>query len=59
MGSGIELTNLNDSWKNEDIKAHHSRENFGVSWIVFPMFLGIWQRKNSTLKHAVVNDNKF
>ena len=37
---------------------------FGASWIFFPMFFGIfqiknYQRKNSTLKHAVVNNNKF
>ena len=39
--------------------------NFGTSGIVFPMFFGIcqiiknYQGKNSTLKHATVNNNKF
>ena len=45
----------------EDTKAHASREIFGASWIVFPVFF--WQRtyqgKVSTLKHAVVNNNKL
>ena len=51
----------------EDAKAHHSRENCGVSWIVFSVFFGICQikkkkknqRKSSTLKHAEVDNNKF
>ena len=63
--SGIELTNFNDSRKNKDTKVHHGCKHFGASWIVFPMFFAIcqikknYQRKNSTLKHAVVNSNKF
>ena len=54
---------LNHSWRNqgaEVAKAHRSRENFWASWIGFPMFFDIcqikkyYQRKSSTLKHAVV-----
>ena len=49
----------------KDAKAHHSHKDFGASWIVFHMFFGICQikekhqRKSSTVKHVVVNNNKL
>ena len=49
----------------EDAKTHHSCENFRTSWIAFAMFFGIcWigkkmSKKEQSLKHAVVNNNKF
>ena len=67
--AGIELTNFKWFLKKKQgakyAKAHCSGENFGASWIVFHMFFGIcrikknYQRKSSTLKHAVVNNNNF
>ena len=43
----------------EDTKAHHRHENFGLHELLFPCFLAFarsrkYQRKSSTLKHAVV-----
>ena len=49
----------------KDTKAHCSCENFGASWSVLPMFLTFvksrqnYQRKSSTLKHEIVNNNKL
>ena len=48
----------------KDAKAHHSCENFGASWIFSHVFCIYqikknYQRKSITLKHAVVNNNKF
>ena len=37
----------------EDAKAHHSRENCGVSWIVFSVFFGICQIKKKKKKKKI------
>ena len=42
-------------WKNqgaEDAKAHCSYKDFGASWIVFSMFVGICQIKKYQRKHS-------
>ena len=56
-------------WRcQKDAKAHCNHKHFGASWNVFPMFFGICkikkkkkknQKKSSTLKHAVVHNDKF
>ena len=55
--SRIQLTNFKWFVKNQgvkDAKAHHSHENFGASWIVFPMFFGICKIKKIIKERAVL-----